>query len=391
MECSDSVDLVKILLDEVNFGPWQYQTTEEKDIALFHRAGSSNLYIRTHSIGTNDAPPATFTVRDITALDLALVSSVPGSLETMAVRCALETESDIFYESDTAEKGTCELSCRLISMKTSVNKAGELRDLLLQLKTGYQEPTENDPALQKAGTDALPAWVFYIPTGLYTRKVRIALEKLLLFYTVMSVFWACWQLYRHVHIIQVTFLPLVVLLKKYLASAMEAFDRTFVVFTELWMQWYSPLSIVLTPILLSLKYSLIPIQTFCTLLITNVSQLFASSPLLLALKGVLQSVSLALVTQGWKLVVTLAWPLRQVSLYLVSSPLAVASLDASRVQFNWVLGLVTSSSKAIGNGMVKFFNYLMRRKQRKVLLKSPTRLSIETPRTKKCITPHTAF
>lgn len=398
MDCSGDVDLVKVPLDEVNFGAWRYKTTGEEGIALFHREGSSNLYVRTHTNGTNNAPPATFTLRDITGMDLALVSSVPGALESMVVRCTLETESDVVYESHTAEKSTAELTCHLVTMKASVHKAGELRDMLLQLKTGRQDPTnddltEDDLLLQKAEAeprvtplDALPAWIFYIPTWLYTRKVRITLEKLILVYTVFSVFWASWQLYRHVHIIQVTFQPFIDLLKKHLASVMETFDMALIVFTEWWAHWFSPLSIflstVLAPVLMSLKASLVPLQALCTLLITNLSQLLASSSFVLTIKGILQSIVFMAGTQAWRFVTVLVWPARQLCMYIVSFPLAVASLDASRVRFSWVLGMVTSSFKAIGNGTVKLFNYLMRQKQRKAhrLHKSPTRLQMDTPR-----------
>ena len=386
--------VTKLPLDEVNFGTWRYQTAEEEGIALFHREGSSNLYVTTHMNGTNNAPPATFTLRDITALDLALVNSVPGALESMTVRCVLETDSGVIYESDAAESGTaCELTCHLVTMKTSVHRAGKLRDILLQLNTGdnaiivHDQPSHRVAGAesQPAQLDALPAWVFYIPAWLYTRKVRVVLEKLLLMYTVLSVFWACWQLYRHVNIIHMTFQPFIDLLKEHLASVMETFDTALVIITEIWTHWFSPLNIfmgtVLTPVLLSLKSSLTPFLGLCTLLVTNISQLLASSSPVLMFKGVLQSLSV-LGTQLWRVVTLLFWPFHQLCLYILSSPLAVVSLDASRVRFNWVLGMVTSSIKAIGNGTVKLFNYLVRKKQRKVhLQKTPTRLYMDTPRT----------
>ena len=395
MDCKGSVAVTKLPLDEVNFGTWRYQTTEEESIALFHREGSSNLYVTTHMNGTNNAPPATFTLRDITALDLALVNSVPGALESMTVRCALETDRGVIYESDTAEIGmACELTCHLVTMKVSVNKAAELRDILMQLKTGDNRIFVSDqPSQRVAGTesqlDALPAWVFYIPAWLYTRKVRIVLEKLLLMYTVFSVFWACWQLYRHVNIIHLTFQPFIDLLKEHLAPTMETFDTALVVITEIWTHWFSPLNIfmgkVLTPVLLSLKSGLTPFLGLCTLMTTNISRLLASSSPVLMLKEVLQSFSV-LGTHLWRVVTALMWPFHQLCLYVMSSSLAVVSFDTSRVRFNWVLGMVTSSVKAIGNGTVKLFSYLLRKKQRKVhLQKTPTRLHMGTPRTRKTL------
>lgn len=383
--------VTKLALEEVNIGTWTYEATDQASIALYHRDGSSNLYVTTRLYGTNHAPPATFVLGDIKAVDLALVSSVPGALESTTVRCALETDSNVIYKCDVAEAGGAayELNCHLVTMKASVYKVGEMRDMLLQLKAAGDQIAPDDqktrPELRGAQLDALPPWVYYIPPWLYRRRIRVGLEKLLLVYTVLSVLWACWQLYRHVNIIHVTFEPFIVLLKKYLASVMETFDTALVIITEIWAHWFSPLSIfmgtVLAPVLRLVQSGITPFLQLCRLLNTNISQLLASSSVVSLVKGLFQTISL-LGAYVWKILTILVWPIYQLCLYVASCPLAVASLDISRVRFNWVLGMITSSSKAIGKGVVKLLNYFLRQQKRRKahLQRTPTRFHMDAAR-----------
>ena len=80
---------------------------------------------------------------------------------------------------------------------------------------------------------------------MYSLNVRISIQNVLFLYSLFSVVWAFWQLYRNVDIIQHVLEPIIAVLKEvYLASIIEVFDWLLAIFTEFWMRFLSPLNIL---------------------------------------------------------------------------------------------------------------------------------------------------
>ena len=74
----------------------------------------------------------------------------------------------------------------------------ERRDLIERRKQG--DP--NVGSLPVKMQEGLPEWVAYVPAKWYSCTVRKVLEYTLVTYTVLTLLWAFWQLYKHVDFIQ---------------------------------------------------------------------------------------------------------------------------------------------------------------------------------------------
>jgi len=409
---------VKVPLERVEIGSWRYTATELDDIELLYELESSDLLIKTGICGTNGAVPATFRVRDVSAADLSLVNVVPGSLESMVARLVLETNSKVVYNVDpllrSNEKTTAANSetsgdqensfdCNVVTMSASVHESGHLRDILVFLKCGYteecssgnlflrpqkqksQEPCKNVTTQSKNRVtflESLPFWVLYIPWWLYSRRVRTMIQAAIFIYSIFSVIWASWQLYRHVNVIHDTLEPMIKALRVYLSSVMETFDAALALFTVWWTTFLSPLNIfrgmLLAPLFqvaLQLKVALVPIANVLSSIFVPIWRFVTNSSLLSSLKAsVLALYQLVLIAGQffWTILRILAWPLKLIWQSILNSQIAVSSLDLKRVRLSWVFGLVTNSLRAIGNGLAKLVGYTrMKQKQHKAL-KNPT-------------------
>ena len=273
--------VVRVPLERVELGSWKYTATELEDIELLYELESSDLLIRTSVGGMNGAFPATFRVRDVSAADLSLVNIVPGSPESMVARLVLETESDVSYNHNPQdmkdhEAEQIKIKCHRITVTASVHETGHLRDVLLFLKCGCVEDLSPDclfiglkrrrsssemhplgisSTTSSTGTlpttathqvtflEGLPFWAFYIPWRLYSKRMRVVIQKMFQLYLVFSVIWASWQLYRHVNVIHLALEPLVNILKLYLLSAMNAMDALLALFTVWWATFLNPLNV----------------------------------------------------------------------------------------------------------------------------------------------------
>ena len=382
---------VRVPLERVELGSWKYTATELEDIELLYELESSDLLIRTSVGGTNGAFPATFRVRDVSAADLSLVSIVPGSPESMVARLVLETESSVSYDRDPLEEQKSEedvngegredqekqrnkVECHRIVITASVHETGHLRDILLFLKCGCVEdfcpddlflsprrmrskdPLEAVPKHQVTFLEGLPFWVLYIPWRLYSKKMRVTIQKVILLYSLFSVMWASWQLYRHVNIIRVTLEPIINILKVHLRFVMETFDALLALFTVWWTTFLSPLNVfcgmLLTPVFrlaLQLRTSFVPLWG----LIVNSGLVGALKALFLGLYQLFRVTGSTL----WVVLSALGRPFYSIGKWIMNSRIAVASLDFNRVRLSWVFGLVTNSMKSIGNGVAKFAGY----------------------------------
>ena len=378
-------------LEKVCVGSWRYTAKELGDIEFLYELQSLDLLVKTDVCGTNGGEAGVFRITQVSAADLSLVSVVPGSLESMVVRLILETEEDILFEptvpremSPKSSKSHSKLAsdCRIVTITASVHESGHLRDLLLFLKSNYaskdlspdsvfvspsarrtepvppaEEPT---PVPHVTFLESLPFWVAYIPWQLYTKKARTVIQWCILLYSIFSVIWACWQLYRHVHIIRFVIDPVIKLIRPYLSFLFYWFDYLFAVFTEAWQKFLSPLNIlrgiVITPLLgpfLQLKQVLSPLAT-------ALMHCLNSSGILSAMK----SLSLLM----WYLFELIRKPFRLVWNGILNSRIAVASLDLRRLQLQWVWSVIMNSFRAIGLGLARLFGYTRtQHKRRKAL------------------------
>ena len=392
---------VRVPLERVELGSWKYTATELEDIELLYELESSDLLIKTSVRGTTaGAVPATFRVKDVSAADLSLVNIVPGSPESMVARLILETESDVSYNHDPLsifekqisgkdtkgeghedqEKQQNDIECRRITMTASVHESGHLRDILLFLKCGCVEdfspddlflspkrgrskvePLDGSPSRhQVTFLEGLPFWVLYIPWRLYSKKTRVVIQKAILLYSLFSVMWASWQLYRHVNVIHVALEPIIKILKLRLSLIMDTFDAFLALFTVWWTTFLSPLNVfcgmLLTPVLqlvLQLRGSLAPLWG-----------LIINSGFIGVLKALYQLFQMMGSTL-WVVLTTLGRPFYSVGKWIMNSQIAVASLDFNRIRLSWVVSLVTNSVKAIGNGLAKLAGYT-RTKQKQI-------------------------
>lgn len=390
---------LRVPLEKVNVGSWRYTARELGDIELLYELQSSDLLIRTDSSGTNGGESGIFRITQVSAADLSLVSVVPGSLESMVTRLILETEEDILFEpavpremSSGSSKHGGELAsdCRIVAITASVHESGHLRDMLLFLKSNYASkdlspdsvflsPQRVNPTVERATLDAspegenievqtphvtflegLPFWVSYVPWQLYTKKARIVIQWVILLYSIFSVMWACWQLYRHIHIIRFVIAPIIALIKPYLSFLFYWFDYVFAIFTETWQKFLSLLNILRGIVITPLLGSLLQLKQVFSPLVTALMQCLNSSGLMSAVKSLLLLV--------WYLLGIIRKPFSFVWNGILNSRIAVASLDLPRLQLQWVCSVITNSFRAIGLGLARLFGYTRRQHKRRKAL-----------------------
>ena len=380
-------------LEKVCVGSWTYTAKDISDIEFLYELESSALVIKADVGGTNNGEPGVFRITQVSAADLALVSVVPGSLESMVARLILETEEDIIFKptvpremsSDSSENDHMKAAneCRIMTITASVHESGHLRDVLLFLKSNYasralgpdsiflsphrddkakngenrvscDSSTEEEtaPKPQVTFLEGLPFWVSYIPRQVYSKRARIIIQWVILFYSVFSVIWACWQLYRHVNVIRYVIQPIISLIKPYLSFLFDWFDYCFAVFTEAWQKFLSPLNILRGILATPLFGTLLQLKGVFAPLAIAITQCLNSSGLVAALKAL----SLFL----WYILSILRKPFSIIWNAILNSRIAVASLDLPRLQLQWVCTVIMNSFRAISFGVARLLGYARR-------------------------------
>ena len=300
------------------------------------------------------------------------------------------------------EEGVQKIHSRMVVMTASVHEAGHLRDILLFLKGGYlgkvspdslfltprpthrgKDETDNLSLDQSAMAsenngmtflESLPVWARYVPWWMYSRNVRISIQNLLFLYSLFSVVWAFWQLYRNVDIIQHVLEPIVAALKEvYLASVIEVFDMCFAIFTEFWMRFLSPLNVIqallLAPILqalMQLRTIFLPLAQLTYSVLLTVWQCLPNTQLLASLRSLFLAVFTAASSFGqalWTVASHLMRPVHYTWQGVLNSRIAVGSLDLNRLKISWVVNLMMGSLRSIGNGVAKLCGYTSRKRK----------------------------
>ena len=284
---------VSIPLEKADLGAICFQSSEDdspEDLQLLYEMNTAELSIQTITSDINgNSKPGTYRIRGIRAANLELINPLVGYLESILVRLVIETDQDVIFE-PFLEQRIFSLSgkpvhTRRIVLHASVHECGHLRDILLFMKSdalrnipvehdnpyfnpkkNNEKSDENKPPLTYLGS--LPWWSIYIPWWIYSGKVRKLLQLSLLLYSVFTIIWASWQLYRHVNVIQLAFDPIVKLLKVYLDDIMVEIDDFLAWFTELSTTFLRPIHIfsglIIVPMvntILAFKSVLAPLTT----------------------------------------------------------------------------------------------------------------------------------
>ena len=379
---------IRIPLERADFGGVKYTLSEGGkvgDLELLYELETSDILVKSFVPGRKGEQPGTLRINNIEAADLSLFNEIPGSLEGIVARLVLETSSDVEFkrtllpvdEDDEESETTKTIWCRRITLTASVHECGHLRDVLLFLKsdTLTQEIPEDNPYRrwkhhqQQEGNEdkegkkvrltfmeGLPHWTFYFPWWLYSGRVRKTVQICLLLYTIFSVVWATWQLYRHFNVIQVALQPIVDALKLYLSSVMELVDIALDVFTNLWTTFLSPLNIFR-------GIALTPLINVVVRLLSPLVYAFTTTWRLLAQSGFARLVAkpLSLLWQG-----------------VLNSRIAVRSLDLTRIRQNLVINLIISSLRSIGQGLAKLFNIHNKKVKKKRALRESSSATTAT-------------
>ena len=252
-----------IPLFRAEFGSVQYAVPkggEVGDLELVYQLEASNFTVRASVPGKNSEALGSLRVSSVQAVDLSLSNESPGLLEGLMSKLVVETSSDVVFlplvAADNEEQRSETIGCRRVTLTASIHECGHLRDMLLFLnsdtfvdeiahQTGEQDQSNDGGDRDRKGLKfGLPHWALYIPWWLYSGRVRKAIQLCLLLYTIFSVVWASWQLYRHFNIIQVALQPIVTALKVYLSTVMTLVSVFLEFFTDLWTTFLSPLNIL---------------------------------------------------------------------------------------------------------------------------------------------------
>jgi len=108
----------------------------------------------------------------------------------------------------------------------------ERRILLDRMTNG-----EKDLVLPTKMQEGLPHWVNYIPSKWYSCTVRKVIEYTLMLYTILTLVWAIWQLYKHVGFIQRHLRPILEFIEFYIAVLKDWF-RFLDKFTDELSKWW---------------------------------------------------------------------------------------------------------------------------------------------------------
>ena len=383
---------MRVPLETLQIGPWKYISEQYEDLELLYQLDSPDLFIRSDVSGSNGGLPATYRIRSISAANLSLLSVIPGSLETMVTKMVLETDNKITYQpiknrpGENNPEDNASLQVKVVSMTASVHETGYLRDTLLHLNRDFQADINiNSPFLppqsisnkQEENAEVskphltfmedLPFWVLYIPWMFYSKRTRYFIQYIIFLYSVISVLWAMWQLYRHVNLIQIVIQPIIVTLKTYFFPVFDFLDWSFSFFTLWWHTFLSPLNILrglmLTPLLQILSY----LKHLVYILYLPISHLVNNTGLITALKSVtslLYTLWNSVGNIAFSLFRTIASPVKSIWQSILNSQIAVASMDFQRLRLSWVFNLIINSFKSIINGFAKFVGY--KRKEQKI-------------------------
>ena len=233
---------------------------QSPECQLVHEEGTPRIYFKIPEVmkgSKSKDKKTTYSVlqcADISAGDLRVTTRF-GSWDSMVARILIECDGPMFLwkrkEEIIIDSKGCEMkdssyeyvilnSC-MVKATFSVEKIAMVCKMMHLVKVAKTKEIANVRELKKHGViskhtkppskirEGLPEWVNYIPYRWYSAKMRRIIEYLLITYTLLSLVWAVWQLYRHVDFI-----------RSYLKPIVKFFEHYFSIF-KAWFQWFDDL------------------------------------------------------------------------------------------------------------------------------------------------------
>ena len=282
----------------LKIGGRYYKSKSSRDITLTRDDKTHQLCIKVQVEEKKAEPLGTYVLNCVSGESLFL-HSVNGSLEEMVIQVLLETNDLAYFKRDTIVN---HVRCNMLFMEASVEEAGHIRKLLMETRI-------RSDASSKL-YEGIPRWSLWLPWWLYSKRLRVIIQQLLIFYTVFNTLWALWQLYRHVDIIRDTLEPVIVLLQEtchiYVSFAMEIINTAMEYFNNFWWRFFAPLKVLVGP-LWNILWSQIPILINPLLkLVSLFYSLFGQ--IFFPILSVVASISIATTWLLWYMISTLLRP-----------------------------------------------------------------------------------
>jgi len=249
---SRSDEVTVIPLKTLKLRGAHYESKSPSHITLEYDRKSCRLSVNVQVEGKHGEPKETFALSRISGEALFL-HTITGSLDDMVVKLLLETSSKV----EVSSKDRVDYKkCGMIVATANVEETGRIRQLLMDLPSKRLLQDNNTLRLQ----EGIPQWSSYVPWWLYSKRLRLLIQQLIVLYTIFNTVWALWQLYRHVDFIQEFLEPYKTLLQEtchvYLSNAMDYIDNALNEFTNLWWKFLSPFKFLLGPLITPLYDSL---------------------------------------------------------------------------------------------------------------------------------------
>jgi len=240
------VDVIIVPLKTLNIRSVCYVSKSPNDITLGYDRKSQRLQLNALVEGK---PKEAFILSRISGEALFL-DTIAGSLDDMVVKLLLETTSKVeVIRNNMVEH----VRCSMIVATANVEETGRIRELLMSLPSKTLMQANNKLRLQ----EGIPHWSSKLPWWLYSKKLRVLIQQLIVLYAIFNTVWALWQLYRHVDFIQDYLEPKIALLREachvYLSDVINLIDSALEVFTDLRWKFLSPFKVLLGPLITPLQ------------------------------------------------------------------------------------------------------------------------------------------
>ena len=206
------------------------------------------------------------TCQKISAADLR-VSAKFDYLDAMTGTLTVECQELVEIDGPHHLGSTASSRSYVLEATFHVNYTGQVRDILRSLRHAklVEAATDCETVSVEGGArgvadiamscsekklrEGLPDWTPYIPHRVYTPAVRRLIESVITLYTIFSILWAVWQLYRHVDFIRAYVQPIIDTLKYHvqlLDKCIQFLNSLFEEMTKQWLAYVTPGYVILS-------------------------------------------------------------------------------------------------------------------------------------------------